>query len=233
LLFYDRKPEEAEQAWKRAVRLDPTYAYAWHCLAVFGSFVWRRLHKARAAIEEARRLEPLSAPIACDVGFTLYANGQYLEAIDACHAAMDLHPSFSRTYVCLARAHAALGRYAASVETCIQGRPLFTGRAFLGQLLATQAYSYGRLGRSDDAMNILHGLERDSAEHYVALMDLAVIQTGMGNAALAIALLERANAAGEYWSISIPTEPLLHSLHGEPRFRNLAARLFEPVTPSR
>jgi hypothetical protein len=80
---------------------------------------------------------------------------------------------------------------------------------------------------------ILQGLERDSAKHYVALMDLAVIQTGIGNAALAIALLERATAAGEYWSISIPTEPLLHSLHDEPRFRNLAARLFEPVTPSR
>ena len=179
---------------------------------------------------QARRLEPLSAPIACDVGFTLYVNGEYEEAIQACHAAMDLHPSFSRTYVCLARAHAALGQYAASVETCIQGRPLFTGRAFLGQLLATQAYSYGRLGRSDEALSILHELERDSAEHFVALMDMAIIHTGMGNAALAIDLLERANAAGEYWSIAIPTEPLLHSLHSEPRFRDLAARIFEPVT---
>jgi serine/threonine-protein kinase len=231
LLFYDRKPQEAERAWKQALRLDPNYAYAWHGLAVFGSFVWRRLEEALTAIGEARRLEPLSAPIACDVGFTLYANGEYEEAIKACHAAMDLHPSFSRTYVCLARAHAALGHYEASVETCILGRPLFTGRAFLGQLLATQAFSYGRLGRSDDALSILHELERDSAEHFVALMDMAVIYTGMGNAALAIDSLERANAAGEYWCIATPTEPLLHSLHSEPRFRDLAARIFEPVTP--
>ena len=53
------------------LQLDPNYAYAWHGVSVFGSFVWRRLDEALAAIEQARRLEPLSAPIACDVGFTL------------------------------------------------------------------------------------------------------------------------------------------------------------------
>ena len=229
LLFYDRKPQEAQTAWKHALQLDPTYAYAWHGVSVFGSFVWRRLDEALAAIEQARLLEPLSAPIACDVGFTLYANGRYEDAIRACHAAMDLHPSFSRTYVPLARAHAALGQYGLSVDTCAQGRPLFTGRAFLGQLLATQAYSYARLGRKDDALRILHELEQDSAEHFVALIDMAVIHTGLGNAGLAIDLLERANAAGEHWSVSIPTEPLLHSLHSESRFRDLATRIFEPV----
>jgi serine/threonine-protein kinase len=232
LLFYDRRPQEAEREWKHALRLDPNYAYAWHGFSVFGCFVWPGSDEAQSAIYKARRLEPLSAPIACDVGFTLYCNGQYEEAIEACQAAIDLHPLFSRTYVCLARTHAAAGRYTASVEACIQGRPLFTGRAFLGQLLATQAYSYGRLGRNEEALRILHELERDANEHFVALMDLAVIHTGLGNANAAIDLLEHANDAREFWSIAIPTEPLLHSLRTEARFRDLAARVFEPVAPS-
>jgi TolB-like protein len=100
LLFYDRKPHEAEKAWKRALQLDPNYAYAWHGLSVFGSFVWGRLNEALAAIEQARQLEPLSAPVACDVGFTLYANGMYEDAVEACHTALDMHRRLSASTRC-------------------------------------------------------------------------------------------------------------------------------------
>jgi tetratricopeptide (TPR) repeat protein len=232
LLFFDRRPLEAERAWKYALRLDPNYAYAWHGYSVFGAFVWPDSGEMQAAIHQARRLEPLSAPIACDVGFTLYAGRHYEAAIDACHAAIDLHPSFSRTYVCLARAHAALGQYAAAVDVCVKGRPLFTGRAFLGQLLATQAWSCGHLGRTEEARSILDELERDASEHFVALVDLAIIHTGLGNTRPAVDLLERANGEREFWSISIPTEPLLQELRSEPRFRDLAARIFEADPPA-
>jgi serine/threonine-protein kinase len=233
LLLYERKPREAERAWKEALKLDPFYAYAWHGYSVFGSFVWPGSPDSLACIRQAQRLEPLSAPIACDVGFTLYAAGQFEEAIEACHAAIDLHPAFSRTYVCLARCRAALGDFEAAVQSCIRGRPLFTGRAFLGQLLATQAFSYACLGRVDEALAILRELEEDAAEHFVASMDRAVIYTGLGHTERAIDLLERANDEREFWAIAIPAEPLLRPLHREPRFQALASRVFNVVPASR
>jgi serine/threonine-protein kinase len=227
LLFYDRKPAAAEREWRRALELDPNYAYAWHGFSVFGCFVWPHAADQRNAIYEARRLEPLSAPIACDVGFTLYATGRFEEAIAACHEAIDVHPSFSRTYVCLARSHAAMGDYETALATCLKGRPLFTGRAFLGQLLATQALAYARLGQSEQAMTVLSDLENDAAEHFVARFDLAIIHTGLDNAGSALDLLEQANERREFWSISIPVEPMLRPLHSERRFRDLSARIFD------
>jgi TolB-like protein/tetratricopeptide (TPR) repeat protein len=227
LLFYDRKPQEAEREWRRALELDANYAYAWHGFSVFGCFVWPHAVDPRNAIYEARRLEPLSAPIACDVGFTLYSTGRFHEAIQACHEAIDLHPSFSRTYVCLARSHAALGDYRSAIDACHKGRPLFTGRAFLGQLLATEAWACGHLGQTQRATELLRQLETDSVTHFVARFDLAVVRTGLGDTAGAIDLLQQAKEHREPWAVSIPVEPLLHPLRGHRRFCELTRGLFD------
>jgi hypothetical protein len=231
LLLLDRKPAEAKHAWKTALQLDPTYAYAWHGLSVFGCFVWPDWPEALNAIEQAHRLEPLSAAIACDIGFVLYATGRYQEGIEQCRAALDMHPTFSRTYVCLARCEAALSMYERAVETCERGRPLFTGRAFLGQLLATQAFAYGCMGMQDQATKVLRGLEATFAGQFLARMDLAVVHTGLGDTETALDLLQRANDDHEFWAISIPTDPLLRTLHGHPRFRDIASSVFlEPAS---
>jgi TolB-like protein len=232
LLLRDRKPAEAEQAWKTALELDPSYAYAWHGFSVFGCFVSPGSVKVIAGIEQARKLEPLSAPIACDLAVISYLGGQYEKAIEQAGEALDLHPAFSRTYVFLARAQAAMSNFVAAVETCLRGRPLFTGRAFLGQLLATLGYCYGRMGRAEEAMRIVRELEDAAPGHFVSAMDLALIHTGAGDIARALDLLERANDEHEFWAIAIPTEPLFQSLRTEPRFRNLAARVFD-VAPAR
>jgi len=92
------------------LEIDPNYAHAWHGLAAFGNILGT-MDEALAALRQAQRLEPLSAAIACDFGFLLYWARRYVEAIDACRRALDLHPSFARTYVPLARAHAAQGHY--------------------------------------------------------------------------------------------------------------------------
>jgi serine/threonine-protein kinase len=230
LLLLDRKPAEAKHAWKAALELDPTYAYAWHGLAVFGCFVWPDWPEALTSIKQAHRLEPLSAAIACDIGFVLYATGRYEEGIEQCRAALDMHPTFARTYVCLARCQAALGVYDGAVETCNRGRPLFTGRAFLGQLLATQAFAYGCMGMPEQATDVLRSLQATFAGHFLACMDMALVHTGLGNTDAALDLLQRANEDHEFWAISIPTDPLLRRLHDHPRFRDIASSVFVEPT---
>ena len=230
LLLHDRKPSEAKHAWQTALELDPTYAYAWHGLSVFGCFVWPDWPEALTSIEQAHRLEPLSAAIACDIGFVLYARGRYQEAIDQCRTALDMHPTFARTYVCLARSQAALGMYEDAVDTCDRGRPLFSGRAFLGQLLATHAFAYGCMGMPEKATQVLRCLEEAFAGHFLACMDLALIHTGLGNTDTALDLLERANDDHEFWAIAIPTDPLLRRLHHHPRFRDIASSVFAEAT---
>src|SRR5262249_26430888 len=157
---------------------------------------------------------------------TYYVAGRYDKAIEQSLAAIDLHPTFSRTYVFLARAQAALGAYQEAIATCVRARPLFTGRAFLGQLLATLGYCYGKIDQASDAIAIIGELKAPPAAHFVAKMDLALIYTGLRDFGRAIDLLEEANEEREFWAISIPTEPLFEKLHQEPRFRSLAKQIF-------
>ena len=229
LLVYYRDIRQAEQAWETALELDPNYAYAWHGFGVFCSFVRPRSGEPLARMEQARRLEPLSAAIVSDVAAVHYLAGQYDKAIEQSLAALDLHPAFSRTYVTLARAQAASGDYQEAIKTCLQARPLFAGRAFLGQLLGTLGHCYGTTGRISDAMAILAELDTGTAPYFVARVDVALIHTGLGDISGALDLLDRANEEGEFWSIAIPTEPLFEKLHREPRFRSLAKRIFQPA----
>ena len=227
LLMYDRKLRQAEQAWKTALDLDPNYAYAWHLSGVFRAFVQPHSAEPLACMEQAHRLEPLSPAIASDIAGVHYVAGRYDKTIEQALAALDLHPAFSRTYVFLARAQAALGGYEEAIATCLRARPLFTGRAFLGQLLATLGYCYGRTGRSADALATVAELKGLQAGYFVARIDLALIFTGMGDFDQALEQLKLANDEQEFWAISIPTEPLFQTLQQEPRFHSITRKLFQ------
>jgi TolB-like protein/Tfp pilus assembly protein PilF len=217
LMTFDHNPKAADREWKLALEIDPHYAHAWHSLAVFGNIL-NNTDAALTALTQAERLEPLSAAIACDFGFAFYWARRYAEAIDACQRALDLHPTFSRTYVPLARAHAAQGHYDEAVETCLDARPLFRGRAFLGQLLATLGYSYGRNGRPSEAQAVLGELRQMGREHYVSAYDIATIHAGMGNYEQAMESLRAAAEEHAFWLIALPFEPLFDPMRGEERF---------------
>ena len=220
LMTFDHNPEAADREWKLALEIDPHYAHAWHSLAVFGNIV-SNADAALTALKQAERLEPLSAAIACDFGFAFYWARRYAEAIDACQRALDLHPSFARTYVPLARAHAAQGHYEEAVEICIEGRPLFRGRAFLGQLLAALGYCYGRMGRPAEAQAVLDELSQMGRGHYVSAYDIATIHAGMGNYERAMESLRKAEEEHAFWLIALPCEPLFDPMRGEARFDQL------------
>src|SRR5579871_3366400 len=230
LLAYERRPQAAERQWKQSLEIDPNYAHAWHAVAVFSDKLGQ-VDQAISALRHAERLEPFSAAIACDFGFLLCGARRYLEAIDACRRALDLHPSFLRTYVPLAKAHAALCRYDDAIRICLEARPLFRGRAFLGQLLAILGYSYGRSGRHADAAAIVAELHAMRSEHYVSAYDFATIHAGVGQRRQAIDCLRRAVDEHAFWLISLPLDPLFAGLRGDPEFDRIAGGIWaeEPV----
>jgi len=221
LMSFDRNPGAARREWKLALEIDPNYAHAWHGLAVFGN-ISGTMDEALAALRQAQRLEPLSAAIASDFGYLTYWARRYAEAIDACRRALDLHPSFARTYVPLARAHAAQGHYDEAAGICLEARPLFRGCAFLGQLLATRGYCYGRSGRPAEAEAVLDELRRMSREHYVSAYDIATIHAGMGDHEQAMQSLRKAVEEHAFWLIALPIEPLFDPMRGDRRFEQLS-----------
>ena len=222
LMTFDHDPREAAREWRLALEIDPHYANAWHGLAVFHDFLFLgEIDKALAALRQAERLEPLSPAIVCDFGFLFYWARRYVEAIDASHRALDLHPSFARTYVPLARAHAAQHNYDEAIEICLNARPLFHGRAFLGHLLATLGYCYGRSGQPAEAEAVIDEILQIGREHYVSAYDIATIYAGMGKHDQAMESLHKAVEERAFWLIGLPIEPLFDPMRGEKRFQQL------------
>jgi len=224
-ISFDRNLAGARKEWDLALEIDPHYAWAWHGRAMFCN-VLRNTEEGLAHLREALRLEPLSAPIANDFGFAYYYGRRYGDAIEHCRQALQLHPTFARIYVPMARSFAASGQYEEAVRCCLAGRPLFTGRAFLGQLLATLGYSYGRLGRSNEANGVLAELEEIARGHYVSEIDRAMIYAGAGNRALALDSLDEAFRQHAFWLTTLPIEPLLDDLRAESRFHAMCETLY-------
>ena len=113
-LYYDRDWAAAEAGFKRAIAINPNYSTAHHWYSVFLTAVGRRA-EAAAEIERARQLDPLSVPIATDIGFELYYARRYDDATAQLHKVLEGSPKFPLAHLWLGRCYEARGMYAEAV----------------------------------------------------------------------------------------------------------------------
>jgi serine/threonine-protein kinase len=210
--LYDHRFESAEEHWRKALESDPAYATAHHWFAVFGLLPMQRTDQALDEIREAERLDPLSAPIANDVGFVLYWSRRFEDAIEQCRKTMALHPGFYRGYILLARAYAAQGRYREAVDTGLKVREQLDGVSFLPHLLGTLGFAYASSGNAEAAQEVLGELRRLETRCAVTAHERAVVATALGDWDTAIRELETAYQQRTGWAVWVPLEPLFDAL---------------------
>jgi tetratricopeptide (TPR) repeat protein len=112
------------------IRSDPAYATAATGTRSLASSRSDALTRQSPTMREAERLDPLSLPIASDAAFVLYWSRRYDEAIEQCHRALFLNPSFYRAHIGLGRIHAATHQYSRAIEACVTARALCDGGRF-------------------------------------------------------------------------------------------------------
>jgi TolB-like protein len=210
--LYDHRFESAEEHWRKALESDPAYATAHHWFAVFGLLPMQRTDQALDEIREAERLDPLSAPIANDVGFVLYWSRRFEDAIEQCRKTIALHPGFYRGYILLARAYAAQGRYREAVDTGLKVREQLDGVSFLPHLLGTLGFAYASSGNAEAAQEVLGELRRLETRCAVTAHERAVVATALGDWDTAIRELETAYQQRTGWAVWVPLEPLFDAL---------------------
>jgi serine/threonine-protein kinase len=210
--LYDRNFESAEEHWRKALESDPAYATAHHWYACDGLIPMQRMNQALDEIREAERLDPLSAPIANDVGFVLYWNRRFDDAIEQCRKNIALNPGFHRDHILLARVYAAQGRYRESVDTCLKVRQQLDGVSFLPHLLGTLGFAYASSGNPEAAQEVLGELRRLEARGAVTAHERALVATALGDWEAAIRDLETADEQRTGWAVWAPVEPLFDAL---------------------
>lgn len=107
-LHFDRNLPEAERAFDRALELDPTDSLTRfrraHVLAIRG-----RMRDAEAEAEDARRSDPLSAPIADLLGWLAYYRGDNAAALQRMQEAAELAGTPTKVHVFSAYLRAQAG----------------------------------------------------------------------------------------------------------------------------
>jgi TolB-like protein/Flp pilus assembly protein TadD len=224
--FYEWDEPGAEQEFRRAIELNPKYAFAHHWYALYLSAVEQ--HKEAFAEEKrAQELDPLSPVISKNIGSILYYERRYEEAIAQYHRALELDPNFARTHFYLGLAYEQTGQYAraiAEIENAVQ----LAGR--MPVLLAALGHAYAQSGNRQRANELVLELRPPSPQQYVPSFCMAVVWAGLGDKEQMFEWLTKSYDERCSWLFALRVEPIFDAHRSEPRFTDLLHRVGLPIT---
>ena len=221
---YDWDWVAAEEAYRYAIELNPSYSTAHHWFAQL-LVVLGRDDEAIAEMERARAVDPLSPAINAYVPYICLAAQDYARAIREGESAVTLDPHSPAAHWHLGRAYLFAGDAPRAVEL-LEAASHLGGRMPLW--LAELGFARSRAGDASGARSILAELTERARTSYVSPYDLAVCHTGLGNKEAALSHLEHAYRERVMRIISLG-DPELDALRHEPRFVALARQLRLPA----
>ncbi len=207
--------DEAEELFRRAIELNPSYADArgsyGHLLAVLGRF-----DESFAQLESAMALDPFNGWIGGQYGVVFHMTHQYDEAIEAFHEALRISPDLPFVWLGLAGSSHMSGKCDDAIEA--EGALMAALGDSDGQRMLIQKYEESGY---QDAMS---WLADRSAEHAAATGSMgwwaAFRYAHAGQDAKTIEWLERAL---EQRDPNLPFQrmPEFEEFHSDPRIRKL------------
>jgi eukaryotic-like serine/threonine-protein kinase len=221
---YDLDWKESEDAFKKAIKLNPGYATAhqWY------SAILRAEGRIDEAISEAFtafQLDPLSTAINLNIALCLYCAQRYDEAIDRYRQISMIEPNFFWTHYGLGLVYRKLGRNAEAISELQTALHLTSDSRSEAVVIADLAYCYGVSGLLDDARQLIERLNEIALVSYVSPCDIAVSHLGLGDRETAFNWLEVAYQKRDEGLMWLKVDPVLDDLRSDPRFLDLLVRV--------
>ena len=208
--------------YERAIQLKPNDATAHHwlggdCFAATGEHA-----REVAELKRALELDPLSLIINSNLGVAYTRAGRLEEAVAQFRKTIEMDGSFYPARREYGLALELQGKIPEAISQYEKAAALTDDPIPLGAL----GRIYGIAGRRDEAQKIFEQLRQLRAQRYTAAYSLALAALGLGDKAEALHWLEEAYVERDGDSIGvIRVDPLLISLHGDPRFEALAEKI--------
>jgi len=213
--------EQAEEAFKRAIRLNPNYSTAPHWYSLY-LLDLGRIDEAMAEIKRAHELDPLSLVIGTTLTYAYIAKGDVNSSIAQCKRVIDLDPNFPRAHEYLGLAYLKQGRHSEAIRE-LQKAVELSGRE--RRPLRDLGYGYAISGRRAEALAALKELEGKYEKHEAIGQDLAAVYAGLGEKDQAFAWLEKDFQARSGLLAWIRWTPPFDSLRSDPRYADLLRRM--------
>ncbi|HEU4795969.1 MAG TPA: protein kinase [Pyrinomonadaceae bacterium] len=218
---YHLKWAEAEQHFKKAISLNPSYATAHQW---YGSYLAAsgRLSEAVTQAKTAHELEPFSLTIYSDYIRTLYYAGQLDQAHAEAEKLREMDPNFARAHYELGLVLEEQGKLE---EAIVAFRNALKSAPDNVTVLTALGHAQALAGKKNDAERVIARLQELSKKQYVSSYQTAVIYAGLDNRELALDWLERSRVERFNWLPFVQVDPVFKSLRSESRFIELAKSL--------
>jgi serine/threonine-protein kinase len=179
--------EEAEEGFKRSIKLNPGYATAHHWYSLYLNDVGR-LDEAMIEIKRAQELDPISAIIALNMAQAYLNRRDFGPAMEQTRRMLELDPNFPRGHETLGAVYVLQGQVVEAITHCQRAVDLSFRRD--RRILRTLGYAYAVAGRRSEALAILKELQQRYEKREASPIDPAAIYAGLGDKDQAFAWLE-------------------------------------------
>jgi TolB-like protein/DNA-binding winged helix-turn-helix (wHTH) protein/Tfp pilus assembly protein PilF len=211
----------AEQNYKRAIELNPSYANAHNFYA--GYLMSRgRIDESIAASNRARELDPFSLSISAQRGFLFENARRYDEAIEQLRSVIAMDAGHYQALWILGHTYAANKQFDEAVAAAEKAVEV-SGRApgALGML----GLAYGLAGRKQEATKVLNELLELNKTRYVTPAALVNVYLGLGDKEQVFVWLEKSYQERSNYVAYLKVFPLLDPIRSDPRFNDLVHRI--------
>jgi len=211
---------EAEEAYHRALSLDPSYPLAHRMLGIVLSHMGRH-EPASDSIRRARELDPLYAMHHALSAQIAFASRNYAAAVEFATQATVVDPEFWIGYFQLAQVQVQLRNTDAALDALSRAGRLSGGNT---KVIALRSYLFSQIGQINEARQGLHALEVISRERYIPPYAMALIHAGLDQMDQAMDNLEKAFEQRDVHLVFLPIDPKWDLLRSTARFASILNR---------
>ena len=219
-LYKDLNVVATEEAFRKAIELDPNYAIVHHSSGELLAFKGR-FDEAIAEKKQAEVLDPLSLIIKVALAEVLSLAGQQDAAEKELKRVFEMDPQYPSAHEVLGDIYTGRGMYKQAI------REYETSVANGGdKIWYLRGYVYAFSGNKQEALRILSHLQELDKGSGGESYELAAVEIGLGNREKALAWLEKTyQEHNDDGLLSLKRSLIFAPLRADPRFQDLVRRM--------
>jgi TolB-like protein/Tfp pilus assembly protein PilF len=223
---YDYDFIAAENAFKRAIELDPDYAIAYNWYGVMLACIGRD-DEAVEIMMRAQQLDPGSMIINRDLGCVLSWVRRIDDAERQLKKTIEMDPDFIPARAHLGRVYTAKGMYDEALAEYEIIRRLDSEWFNLDVMLG---FTLAKAGRTEESRKILEKILASIGTQKGKQSELAIIYLGLGDIDKAFEHYEKAIDNHEFGAALLDVQLWLDDMRADPRFEELRKKIGFPKT---